>query len=172
MPPFDEKGGMIDLNGPFSLRGDDAKEYILPGSIPIIGETCVSDPEEHDCLPPLEALTSEGWLLSDRLAEKLLETIAAFEEADEKIPKTVLIKTVNDFSQELEAEGIINPPAIVEHTTSWREMRRCARWNERNRRRMLKGLPEKPNPYPRAVAFTYVVNLNPTGPIDIGFEME
>ena len=34
-------------------------------------------------------------------------------------------------------------------TKMTRDYRRIVRWDERNRRRRLKGLPEKPCPYPR-----------------------
>ena len=162
-------GGKIELGKTYFHRGDDAKEYILPGSIPEAKFT-LDDAEEHDCLPPLEALTTQGWTLSDRLVEKLMEAIEACEKENEKLPKTVLIKTVNDFSQELEAEGIIQPPAIIEHNRNTREWRKAIRWNERNRKRRLKGLPEKPNPHPRAFCFTYVLNLTPVDPPEMSFE--
>lgn len=170
MPPFDENGGIINLDAPFFIRGDDAKEYILPGSIPTLGETCVADPEEHDCLPPLDDTAT--WQLSDNFAKKLLETMDKLEAMNADSIKTVVVQTAHDMTEKLFEAGVLASPIHVEHNNKTREWRRAIRWNERNRRRRLKGKPEKRNPYPRAVAFTYVVNLNPTGPIDMRFEWE
>lgn len=176
MPTKDENSLFPDFNLGETraiLRGDDAREFVLPGSIPSISDLSDGeDPEEHNCLPPLEALTTDGWLLSDRLAGKLLDAIESFEEAGKKCPQAVIVKTVNDFSEELEAEGIIMPPAMIENSTSYREMRRFRRWNEKNRRRRLKGLPEKQNPYPRACSFTYIINLRPPEKIPMTFVLD
>lgn len=45
----------------------------------------------------------------------------------------------------------------VDSTPPRRFARKLNRWNERNRRRKLKGLPEKPNPYYGSVFFTVTV---------------
>jgi len=124
MPPFDESGGIIDLNVPCFLRGDDAKEYIFPGSIPTLGETKASDPEEHDCLPPME--NTGSWTLSGEGFKKLMEVI------DE------IIHFLGDLTITMAPIG-----------RKSRHHRKVVRWDERNRRRRLKGLPEKECPYPR-----------------------
>ena len=57
MPTRDEDGNIIGLDDfLIALRGDDAREFILPGSIPEVSELS-ADPEEDDCLPPLEAVS-------------------------------------------------------------------------------------------------------------------
>lgn len=170
MPPFDEKGGIIDLDAPFFPRGDDAKEYIFPGSIPTLGETEVADQEEHDCLPPFDARVA--WNLSEDFSKKLIAAMEKMEEMSEDRLKTIVVQTANDMTEELFEAGVLASPIHVEHNNKTREWRRAIRWNERNRRCRLKGLPEKQNPYPRAIAFTYVINLQPTGPINMKFELE
>lgn len=79
---------------------------------------------------------------------------------------------MNDIGHELEAEGFIQPPCFFETNKNTREWRKAIRWNERNRRRRLKGLPEKPNPHPRVFSYTYVINLTPMDPIDFQFKWE
>ena len=78
--------------------------------------------QEHDCLPPLEH-TSSGVLLADaiqRLTESLQKMFPAPDEAFEELGRLAL---------------------------SPRGYRKTVRWDEKNRRRQLKGLPEKPCPY-------------------------
>ncbi len=49
--------------------------------------------------------------------------------------------------------------ATVKSTPPRRFQRKLIRWDERNRRRKLKGLPEKPNPYYGSVFFTVMVPI-------------
>lgn len=76
-------GGKFELGETYFHRGDDAKEYIFPGSIPE-AKLIADEAEEHDCLPPLEALNTEPWVLSGRLTEKLMEALDSFEDANKK----------------------------------------------------------------------------------------
>lgn len=128
MPPMDEDGNIVGIDAfPIALRGDDAREFILPGSIPEskFDLTAASeDPEEHDCLPPLEHTGS--WVLSAEDAQKLSEVLGRI----------------------VEAVGAIYT-AFVQIKRTSRRYRKVVRWDERNRRRRMKGLPEKPCPYPQ-----------------------
>ena len=163
MPPFDENGNMIDLNDfPIALRGDDAVEYIYPGSIPEAHFTDDSD-EEHDCLPPFD--TTKAWALTAKFAKKLTEAIEKLSESAKDT--TVIVQSLTDVAHEMLEGKISTTPAVIDNTRRTREWRRAIRWNEKNRRRMLKGLPWKRNPYPRVFAFTCMVNLVPKGPIDL-----
>ena len=128
MPPMDEDGNIIGMDAfPIALRGDDAREYILPGSIPEahLDTTATSeDPEEHDCMPPLEHTGS--WTLSGEGFKKLSEMI-------------------DEIIQSL--DGLTISMSVINRES--RLHRKVVRWDERNRRRRLKGLPEKECPYPR-----------------------
>lgn len=128
MPTRDEDGNIIGLDGfPIALRGDDAREYILPGSIPEteFDLTATSkDPEEHDCLPPME--NTGSWTLSGDGFKKLMEAIDK------------MVKSINNLTVSMIPIG-----------RKSRHHRKVVRWDERNRRRRLKGLPEKECPYPR-----------------------
>lgn len=128
MPTRDEDGNLIGLDAfPIALRGDDAREFILPGSIPEskFDLTAASeDPEEHDCLPPME--NTGSWTLSGEGFKKLIEVIGG------------IIHSL---------DGLIF--TMVHIGRDLRHYRKVVRWDERNRRRRLKGLPEKPCPYPR-----------------------
>jgi len=161
MPTKDEDGNFIGLDD-FSifLYGDDACEYVLPGSIPEVSELS-ADPEEHDCLPPLETPPDMAWRLSEETAKRMMEFI----DHEEKLAKTSIYEYLQKLCDDMGA-------TVEERDPHRRMLRKRIRWNERNRRRRLKGLPEKQNPYPRAVAFTYVINLQPTGPINMKFELE
>ena len=124
MPTWDEDGKIIGLDAfPIALRGDDAHEFILQESK--FDLTAASeDPEEHDCLPPME--NTGSWTLSGEGFKKLVEVI----------------------------DGIIHSldglTFIMVHIgRESRHHRKVVRWDERNRRRRLKGLSEKPCPYPR-----------------------
>ena len=82
MPTHDENGNMIGMDDfPIALRGDDAVEWIVPGS-PMPKVVLTNDPEEHDCLPPLEAPNDVPWTLSDEAAEKLMALIDQQEGGD------------------------------------------------------------------------------------------
>ena len=128
MPTRDEDGNIIGLDGfPIALRGDDAREFVLPGSIPEskFDLTAASeDPEEHDCLPPLEHLGP--WEMSIKGCEKLAEAMRR------------LVDAVGEIYA-----------AVIPVDRRSRHYRKVVRWDERNRRRRLKGMPEKPCPYPR-----------------------
>ena len=128
MPPMDEDGNIIGIDAfPIALRGDDAREFILPGSIPEskFDLTATSeDPEEHDCLPPME--NTGSWTLSGEGFKKLMEVI------DE------IIHSLDGLTF-----------TMVHIGRKSRHHRKVVRWDERNRRRRLKGLPEKACPYPR-----------------------
>lgn len=124
MPTKDEDGNFIGLDDfPIFLRGDDAREYVFPGSIPEVSELS-TDPEEHDCLPPLEHLGH--WEMSIKGCEKLAEAMRR------------LVDAVGEIYA-----------AVIPVDRRSRHYRKVVRWDERNRRRRLKGLPEKPCPYPR-----------------------
>lgn len=128
MPPKDENGKFINMDAfPIVLRGDDDREFILPGSIPEckLDLTAASeDPEERDCLPPME--NTGSWTLSGEGSKKLMEVL------DE------IIHTLDDLTF-----------TMVHISRKSRHYRKVVRWDERNRRRRLKGLPEKACPYPR-----------------------
>ena len=128
MPTFDEEGNIIGMDDyTIALRGDDAREYILPGSIPEahLDTTATSDDqEEHDCLHPLEHTGS--WCLSEKAVNSIIEAMRSITE------------TINGLT--------ISCWPVTKMT---RDYRRIVRWDERNRRRRLKGLPEKECPYPR-----------------------
>lgn len=131
MPTRDEDGNIIGLDGfPIALRGDDAREFILPGSIPEskFDLTAASDdPEEHDCLPPLEHTGS--WVLSEKAVQSIIKALQRI------IP---VANSLNEDFVQLRKFGL-----------SSRNHRKAKRWDEKNRRRRLKGLPEKECPYPR-----------------------
>ena len=128
MPTRDEDGNLIGLDAfPIYLRGDDAREYVFPGSIPEteLDLTATSeDPEEHDFLPPME--NTGSWTLSGDGFKKLMEAI-------DKVVKSLNSLTVS----------------MIPIGRKSRQYRKVVRWDERNRRRRLRGLPEKPCPYPR-----------------------
>lgn len=128
MPTKDEDGNFIGLDDfPIFLRGDDAREYVLLGSIPEVSELS-ADPEEYDCLPPpghtgsLELLANSVQRLTEAL-QKLIPAPALFHGA------------VEAFKE------------LGRLALSPRGYRKAVRWEEKNRRRRLKGLPEKPCPY-------------------------
>jgi len=140
MPPFDENGNMIGMDDfPIFLRGDDAKEYILPGSI---SETVLTEnPDNPDDLPPE--------------AENMLKSITAEFEAmiGEETAKTFkeqMDSIVRSFEERFR-------DCMVQATPPRRFLRKLKRWDERNRRRRLKGLPEKPNPYYGSCWFTFTI---------------
>ena len=82
--------------------------------------------QEHDCLPPLEH--TGNWILSDAAVRSIAEAM-------ERIIPTA--STANEAFEKLRKLGL-----------SPRKERRAIRWDEKNRRRRLKGLPEKPYPFP------------------------
>ena len=128
MPTKDENSLFPDFNLGETraiFRGDDAREFVLPGSIPSISDLSDGEaPEEHDCLPPLEHTGS--WELSAKAVQKLAEVL----------------------NQIVHAVGQIYA-AFVPIDRASRRYRKVVRWDERNRRRRLKGMPEKPCPYQR-----------------------
>lgn len=128
MPTRDEDGNIIGLDGfSIALWGDDAREFVLPGSIPELkfDLTATSeDPEEHDCLQPME--NTGSWTLSGECFKKLMEV------------RDVFIHSLDDLTF-----------TMVHIAMKSRHHRKVVRWDERNRRRRLKGLPEKACPYPR-----------------------
>lgn len=81
--------------------------------------------QEHDCLPPLEHTGS--WEL---LANAIQRLTALLEHAS-------FYGAVDAFEE------------LGRLALSPRGYRKAVRWDEKNRRRRLKGLPEKPYPYPR-----------------------
>lgn len=128
MPTRDEDGNIIGLDGfPIALRGDDAREFILTGSIPESKfdlAAASEDPEEHDFLPQME--NTGSWTLSGEGFRKLIE---------------VIDRAIHSL------DGLIF--TMVHIGMKSRHNRKVVRWDERNRRRRLKGLPEKACPYPR-----------------------
>ena len=131
---------------PIALRGDDSVEWILPGSQ--IQEAVVTNipEEEHDYLPPLEAPPDMSWFLSDETARRLLDL---FDE-EERLAKA----SIHEYLQEL-CDGL--GATVEERDPPRRLLRKRIRWDERNRRRKLKGLPKKNNPYWGAVY--YVIHV-------------
>lgn len=147
MPPMDEDGNIIGMDDlTYALRGDDGKEYILPGSIPEATLADGEDPEEHDCLPPLEAPPDMAWTLSDETAKRLME----FFYQEEKLEKTSIYEYLQKLCDEFGG-------TVEERDPPRRMLRKRIRWNERNRRRLLKGLPVKQNPY--FGSLYYVINI-------------
>lgn len=142
MPTRDEDGNIIGLDAfPIGLRGDDAVEWILPETV------VISDPEgEHDCLPPLEAPPDMAWTLSDETAKRLMEFI----DQEEKLAKTSIYEYLKKLCDDMGG-------TVEERDPPRRMLRKRIRWNERNRRRRLKGLPVKQNPY--FGSLYYVVNI-------------
>ena len=84
--------------------------------------------QEHNCLPPLE--NRVDWVL-------LANAIQSFTEALQKVAAALSHGAVDAFKE------------LGRLTLSPRSYRKAVRWDEKNRRRRLKGLPEKPYPYPR-----------------------
>ena len=126
MPTKDEDGNIIGLDGfPIFLRDDDAREYVLPGSIPEVSELS-ADPEEYDCLPPLEHTGS--WVLSANAVQSITEAL-------QKLFPALFHGAAEAFED------------LSRLCLSPRGYRKAVRWEEKNRRRRLKGLPEKPCPY-------------------------
>ena len=62
-------------------------------------------------------------------------------------------EAAEDLTQKL-AEAYGGYGVSVEQTPPRRFARKLKRWDERNRKKRLKGLPEKPNPYYGSVYFT------------------
>lgn len=62
-------------------------------------------------------------------------------------------EAAEDLTQKL-AEAYGSYGVSVEQTLPRRFIRKLKRWDERNRKKRLKGLPEKPNPYYGSVFFT------------------
>lgn len=127
MPTKDEDGNFFGPDWlPVAMRGDDGKEISIPCSITVLQDATaiVEDQEEHDCLPPLEHTGS--WELSAKAVQKLADVL----------------------NQIVHAVGQIYA-AFIPIDRASRRYRKVVRWDERNRRRQLKGLPEKPCPYPR-----------------------
>ena len=91
--------------------------------------------QEHDCLPLMEH-TGNG--------ETLANAIQRITEAFQKLFPVTLSVTVEAFEDAtVEAFEELGRLAL-----SPRGYRKAVRWDEKNRRRRLKGLPEKPYPYP------------------------
>lgn len=86
--------------------------------------------QEHDCLPPMEHTGS--WELSANAIQRLAEAL------QKAFPEPALFHGAVDAFEELGRLAL-----------SPRGYRKAVRWDEKNRRRRLKGLPEKPYPYPR-----------------------
>lgn len=82
--------------------------------------------QEHDCLPPLEHIGS--WELSANAIKRLTEVFQKIFPTVSKADKTF---------EELRRLSALLP----------RGYHKAIRWEEKNRRRRLKGLPEKPCPY-------------------------
>jgi hypothetical protein len=151
MPPFDENGNMIGMDDfPIFLRGDDAVEHVLPSSIPEISADDINDPElEHDYLPPLETPLDATWTLSEEASKRLLELI----DRDEALTKMSIHEYLQKLSDELGA-------TMEERDPPARKLRKRIRWDERNRRRKLKGLPEKNNPHYGDMYFVITVPVH------------
>jgi hypothetical protein len=109
----------------------------MPGSIPEISADDINDPElEHDYLPPLETPPDTPWTLSEEASKRFLELI------DQE--GVLLNITLHDYLQKLSEE---RGATMEERDPPARKLRKRIRWDERNRRRKLKGLPEKNNPH-------------------------
>lgn len=68
------------------------------------------------------------------------------------------IPTPEDQLREyIDSIRVMCPEAMIEETPPCRVTRKRIRWNERNRRRRLKGLPVKQNPY--FGSLYYVINI-------------
>lgn len=87
--------------------------------------------QEHDCFPPMEH--TGNWILSDAAVRSIAEAL-------ERIIPTV--STANEVFEKLRQLGL-----------SPRKERRAIRWDEKNRRRRLKRLPEKPCPYQERITY-------------------
>ena len=150
MPTRDEDGNIIGLDGfLIALRGDDAREFILPGSIPEAKIAPESDPVKHDCPPPLEAPPEMEWILSDEISKSLIE----FFDREEKLARTLLWEYLQSICGGMGATvEELDPPR--------RMLRKRIRWDERNRRRKLKGLQEKGNPYNGSCYFAITIPVN------------
>ena len=83
---------------------------------------------EHDCLPPMEHTGS--WELSANAIQRLTEAL------QKMFPASALFHGAVEAFEELGRLAL-----------SPRGYRKAVRWDEKNRRRRLKGLPEKPCPY-------------------------
>lgn len=81
--------------------------------------------QEYDCFPPLEYMGS--WMLSANAVQSITEALQKLFPA--------LSRATKDFEE------------LGRLTLSPRDYRKAVRWEEKNRRRRLKGLPEKPCPY-------------------------
>lgn len=150
MPPMDEDGSIIGMDDlPYVLRGDDGKEYILPGSIPEATLADGEDPEEHDFLPPLEHPADVAWFLSEEASKKLLELF----EAEERLSHCSLRQNLQEIADSMGA-------TLEERDPPPRLLRKRIRWDERNRRRELKGLQKKDNPYYGSHYFTITIHVN------------
>ena len=104
--------------------------------------------QEHDCLPPLEHMGS--WVLSANAVQSITEAFRKLFPAP--------------FHGAVEAFEELGRLAL-----SPRCYRKAVRWDEKNRRRRLKGLPEKPYPFP--VTYKCDLFLPPQpGPINVKIE--
>lgn len=103
--------------------------------------------DECYCLPPLEH-TSSGELLADAI-QRLTEAIQK------------MFSPVSKANEAFEELGRL--------ALSPRCYRKAVRWDEKNRRRRLKGLPEKPYPFPMTYQCDLFLPPQP-GPINVKIE--
>ena len=171
MPTFDEFGEIIEP-GQLYIEREDGAEYIVPtiGTAEFVPELSEEDKAKYESYSSdFEThLTAEAEILVKQLMATIQKMIDL-----EKENATVIIKAkCDELLQDMVMKGQIQQPVITENVTGYREHRRAIRWEEKNRRRRLKGLKIKPNPYPRACSFTFVLNMTPVVPLDMKFEME
>ena len=141
MPPMDEDGNIIGMDDFQVVDADGNPAHLSAATILM----CAPD-VEHDCLPPLEAPPDMAWTLSDETAKRLME----FFDQEEKLEKTSIYEYLQKLCDEFGG-------TVEERDPPRRMLRKRIRWNERNRRRRLKGLQIKQNPY--FGSLYYVINI-------------
>ena len=171
MPPFDESGGIIEP-GQLYIEREDGAEYIVPsiGTAEFVPELSGEDKAKYESYSSgIEThLTAEA----EFLAKQLMATIQKMTDLEKENAPVIIKAKCNELLQDMVLKGQIQQPVVTENVTGYRERRRAIRREEKNRRRRLKGLKTKPNPYPRALSFTFVLNMTPMMPVDMKFEME
>lgn len=134
----------------------------------------VIDTAVASVLPSLKSLNANDptWKMSEDIEKMLRETIQKVMEINSEVTPALLMRTCEDFTDKLTDEGIISFPCHMEYGTNKREFRRSIRWDERNRRRVLKGLHKINNPYPRAISYTFLIQRYSQGPFAMEFRTE
>lgn len=133
MPTRDEDGNLIGLDAfPIGLRGDDGVEWIVPGT-PMPETVVTSNPEEHDCLPPLEAPPEMTWTLSNRSAKKLCKMVKRLENGEKR-----RIRSARRYKEKLrraKLKGCLYEYVMRTITQQFeRDARRVFRWISTGRR--------------------------------------